>query len=159
VRSRLKSLFVCRKKRVVSSRTAGLSVVAVAAVAVCAGCASLAPRARIAGPEVDGNGVRFVYFAPTAHRVQLAGSWPENNWARGDGSVGEANIGLMADDDGDGLWEITVLLPAGRHQYLFWVDEATWGLDPGNPVQVAAGPAGRASELVLVARGTEMEIR
>jgi len=124
-----------------------------------AGCASLAPRARIAGPVAGGDGVHFVYFAPSAHRVQLAGSWPENNWARGDGPVGEADIGLMADDDGDGLWEVTVALPAGRHQYLFWVDEATWALDPGNPVQVEAGPAGRASELVLVARGAEMEIR
>ncbi|MDH4036342.1 MAG: hypothetical protein OEX18_03450 [Candidatus Krumholzibacteria bacterium] len=131
----------------------------VVAALVAAGCASLAPRSRIAGPVSEGDGVRFVYFAPTAHRVQLAGSWPENNWARGDGSVGEANIGLMADDDGDGMWEITVPLPEGRHQYLFWVDEATWALDPGNPVQVEAGPAGRASEVVLVARGAEMEIR
>ncbi len=131
----------------------------VVAALVVAGCASLAPRSRIAGPVSEGAGVRFVYFAPTAHRVQLAGSWPENNWARGDGSVGEANIGLMADDDGDGMWEITVSLPEGRHQYLFWVDEATWALDPGNPVRVEAGPAGRACEFVLVARGAEMEIR
>jgi 1,4-alpha-glucan branching enzyme len=124
------------------------------------GCASLAPRARVAGPVATDTGVRFVYFAPTAHRVQLAGSWPENNWARGDGPVGEADIGLMADDDGDGLWEIVVVLPAGRHQYLFRVDEATWQLDPGNPEQVEAGPAGRASQLVLVDRGESgMEIR
>lgn len=108
---------------------------------------------------MNDGGVRFVYFAPSAHRVQLGGSWPENNWTRGDGPAGEADIGLMQDDDGDGIWEITVVLPAGRHQYLFRVDEATWALDPGNPVQVDAGPAGRASELVLVARGHEMEIR
>jgi 1,4-alpha-glucan branching enzyme len=132
--------------------------IAAGALAV-VGCASLAPRGRIAGPAVTDDGVRFVFFSPTAHRVQLAGSWPDNNWARGDGPVGEANIGLMADDDGDGIWEITVNLPAGRHQYLFRLDEATWAVDPGNPVQVEAGPVGRASELVLVARGPRLEIR
>jgi 1,4-alpha-glucan branching enzyme len=129
-------------------------------VAACAcGCASLAPRSRAPGPVAGDDGVRFVYFSPAAHRVQLAGSWPENNWAQGDGPSGEADVGLMADDDGDGLWEIVVALPAGRHQYLFRVDEATWELDPGNPRQVAAGPAGRASEVVLARRGDRLELR
>jgi 1,4-alpha-glucan branching enzyme len=127
--------------------------------ALAAGCASLAPRTRAPGPVTADGGVRFVFFAPAAHRVQLAGSWPENNWARGDGPAGEADVGLMQDDDGDGLWEIVVALPAGRHQYLFRVDEATWELDPGNPEQVDAGPAGRASQLVLIARGDGLEIR
>ncbi len=129
-------------------------------VAVCAtGCAFLAPRSRVPGPVVTPDGVRFVFFAPSAHRVQLAGSWPGNNWARGDGAAGEADIGLMADDDGDGLWEIVVALPAGRHQYLFWIDEASWRVDPGNPEQVEAGPEGLASQLLLVARGDRMELR
>jgi 1,4-alpha-glucan branching enzyme len=130
-----------------------------ALVVFAAGCASLAPRSRATGPVVDGDGVRFRFFAPTAHRVQLAGSWPENNWARGDGPVGEANVGLMSDDDGDGMWELVVSLPAGRHQYLFWIDEATWSVDPGNPEEVAAGPQGRASELVLIVTPSRREIR
>ncbi|HEX5132818.1 MAG TPA: hypothetical protein VFX92_10055 [Candidatus Krumholzibacteria bacterium] len=137
------------------SRIPWLIVLALSA----AGCASLAPRSRAPGAQAGETGVRFVFFAPSAHRVQLAGSWPENNWARGDGPAGEADIGLMSDDDNDGLWEIEVALPAGRHQYLFWVDEATWELDPGNPQQVDAGPAGRASELVLVRRGDRLELR
>ena len=136
-----------------------LAFISFVAALAAGGCASLAPRARIAGPAATGEGVRFVHFAPSAHRVQLAGSWPGNNWARGDGPAGEADIGLMSDDDGDGLWEIVVALPAGRHHYLFWVDEATWQLDPGNPEQVEAGPAGRASQLVLVARGETLELR
>jgi hypothetical protein len=65
----------------------------------------------------------------------------------------------MRDDDADGLWEIVVDLPAGRHQYLFRIDEATWELDPGNPQQVNGGPAGHASEIVLVRRGTRLELR
>lgn len=126
---------------------------------VLSGCASLASRTRAVGPAVVDDGIRFRFFAPAAHRVQLAGSWPENNWAQGDGSVGEANIGLMADDDADGTWEIVVPLPAGRYQYLFWIDEATWSLDPGNPEEVEAGPEGRASEFVVVVRNGQREVR
>ena len=126
---------------------------------MCSACASLAPRTRATGPAVNENGVQFRFFAPTAHRVQLAGSWPENNWAKGDGAVGEANIGLMSDDDDDGTWEIVVPLSAGRYQYLFWIDEATWSLDPGNPEEVAAGPQGRASEVVVIEREGRLEVR
>lgn len=129
------------------------------AAAIAAGCASLAPRTRAVGPVAHKDGVHFSFFAPAAHRVQLAGSWPENNWAQGDAAAGEADIGLMADDDGDGMWEIVVVLPAGRHQYLFWIDEASWSLDPGNPEEVDAGPQGRASEILLVQRDGRLEVR
>jgi 1,4-alpha-glucan branching enzyme len=127
--------------------------------AALAGCASLAPRSRAVGPQVVGDEIRFRFFAPAAHRVQLAGSWPENNWARGDGPVGEADVGLMSDEDGDGVWEIGVALGPGRYQYLFRVDEVTWRLDPGNPSDVEGGPAGRASEVVVVQRGDRLEVR
>lgn len=133
--------------------------VVVLAIALASGCASLAPRSRAPGPTMTNDGVRFRFFAPSAHRVQLAGSWPENNWARGDGSVGEADVGLMQDDDNDGTWELVVPLEPGRYQYLFWLDEATWKLDPGNPSEVDAGPARRASEIVVVERDGSMEVR
>lgn len=132
---------------------------AAATLAFACACASLAPRSRATGPAATDHGVRFQFWAPTAHRVQLAGSWPENNWAEGDGPVGEAGIGLMQDDDADGMWELEVRLPAGRYQYLFWVDEATWSLDPGNPEEVEAGPRGRASEMVVVIRDGRREVR
>jgi 1,4-alpha-glucan branching enzyme len=135
------------------------TLIALMILELLAGCASLAPRSRAAGPTMTGDGVRFRFFAPSAHRVQLAGSWPENNWARGDGPAGEADIGLMQDDDNDGVWEIVVPLEPGRYQYLFWLDEATWKLDPGNPAEVDGGPARRASELVVVQRGGSMEVR
>ena len=122
-------------------------------------CASLAPRSRAPGPLMTGAGVRFQFFAPSAHRVQLAGSWPENNWARGDGPVGEADVGLMEDGNNDGVWEIVVPLAAGRYQYVFWLDEATWQLDPGNPSEVDGGPARRASELLVFERGGALEVR
>ncbi|MEJ2721186.1 MAG: glycogen-binding domain-containing protein [bacterium] len=130
-----------------------------AVIVTAAGCAYLAPRKLSPSPAIKDNGVLFRFYAPTARRVQLAGSWPENNWARGDGSVGEANIGLMEDKDGDGVWEIFVVLPPGRHKYLYWVDELSWHLDPGNPEEVAGGPNGVCSQLVLFSNGERLEIR
>jgi len=131
----------------------------VVVLALGTGCSSLAPRARVMPPSVADAGVRFQFFAPAAHRVQLAGSWPDNNWARGDAAAGEADIGLMSDDDGDGLWQIVVALPPGRYQYVFWVDESAWRLDPGNPAEVEAGPTGRASEILVVDRDGTLEVR
>lgn len=124
-----------------------------------AGCGHLAPRTQNPGPAVEDQEVVFRFFAPSARRVQLAGNWPENNWGRGDGSVGEANIGLMADDDGDGVWEIAVALPPGRYEYLFWIDENTWHVDPGNPEEVPGGPAGTCSQIVLHSIGHRLEMR
>lgn len=124
-----------------------------------AGCGYLAPRERAPGPSVGENGVVFRFYAPAAARVQLAGNWPGNNWARGDGPAGEADIGLMSDGDGDGVWEIVVALEPGRYQYMFRVDEARWMLDPGNPEEVTGGPAGTASLLTLFRRGERLEIR
>jgi hypothetical protein len=57
------------------------------------------------------------------------------------------------------MWEIVVPLIAGRYQYVFWIDEATWSLDPGNPEEVGAGPQGRASEIVVVERDGKRELR
>ena len=129
-------------------------------VTLLAVCSYLAPRTRAPGPARVDGGIRFAFYSPTALRVQLAGNWPENNWARGDGSVGEADIGLMTDENHDGVWEIVVALHPGRYQYLFWVDEATWHVDPGNPEQVpTTGPVPMASQLIVVRRGDELEIR
>ena len=72
------------------------------------GCGYLLPRQIAQGPTLADGEVLFRYYAPNARRVQLAGDWPENNWARGDGSVGEAKIGLMEADNNDGVWEIRV---------------------------------------------------
>lgn len=131
----------------------------VAAIGLALGCSYLAPRERAAGPTVGEDGVVFRFYAPSASRVQLAGDWPENNWARGDGSAGEADIGLMADADGDGVWEITVALGPGRYHYIFWIDETTWRLDPGNPEEAPGGPAGTASLLTVFARNGKLETR
>jgi hypothetical protein len=123
------------------------------------GCSYFAPRKNAGGPAAGEEGIIFRFYAPAAGRVQLAGDWPENNWARGDGSVGEADIGLMEDENGDGVWEITVPLPPGRYRYLFWVDENTWHLDPGNPEEVTGGPRKKCSQIILISRNGKTELR
>lgn len=122
-------------------------------------CVELASRRMAPGPVIEHGLVVFRYFAPEARRVQVAGDWPENNWARGDGIVGEANIGLMSDENGDGVWELRVKLPAGRYRYLFLVDEGAWRLDPGNPDETDGGPTGLCSHLVLVEQDGRLVLR
>jgi len=122
-------------------------------------CIRLAARDRAPGPRIEKGMVLFRYYAPEAFRVQVAGDWPRNNWARGDGAIGEANVGLMKDEDGDGVWELAVKLPPGRYRYLFLVDEDSWRLDPGNPDEVEGGPVGRCSRLVILEREGKMVLR
>ena len=136
-------------------RVAALITTLIAVVA----CGKLAPRGRAVRPEPVEGGVRFTFFSPNATVVQLGGSWPENNWARGAGSVGEALIGLMSDDNTDGKWDLVVPLAPGRYQYVFLVDENTWHLDPGNPEEVPGGPARTASEIVVFTRNGKLEVR
>ena len=124
-----------------------------------AGCSYLQSRRVAPGPSLSEGHVVFRYYDPSARRVQLGGSWQENNWTRGDGSVGEANIGLMTDDDADGIWVIQLTLPPGRYRYMFLVDENTWHLDPGNPEQVAGGPSGICSQIILYRSHDRLEIR
>jgi 1,4-alpha-glucan branching enzyme len=133
-----------------------LSLVVVALVV--AGCSRFAARGTLPGPRITEDGVSFRFYAPGAMRVQLAGNWPENNWARGDGSVGEANIGLMK-VNADGVWEIVVSLGPGRYQYVFRVDENTWQLDPGNAEEAAGGPMKKTSVVVIFLAGGKLEIR
>jgi len=146
-------------KRLVDAAPAVLAACMITAAVCSAGCSYFAPRKNAGGPVVGEDGVTFRFYAPVAGRVQLAGDWPENNWARGDGSVGEADIGLMEDKNGDGIWEITVPLPPGRYRYLFWVDENTWHLDPGNPEEVTGGEGRKCSQIILVSRNDRLEIR
>ncbi len=142
-----------------SMRPACVGLLFCLTITVCGGCIRFASRGLTAGPGVREGEVVFRFYAPTARRVQLAGNWPENNWAQGDGRVGEASVGLMEDKDADGMWEIAIRLPPGRYKYLFWVDENTWHTDPGNPEEVDGGPVDICSQIVLYRQGDGLRIR
>ena len=115
-----------------------------------AGCAGLDfIKRRLPPPYAVEEGGLFQFEAPSAHRVQLAGSWPENDWLRGQAQTGNYLVGLMADEDGDGIWTITVKINPGRYQYKFVIDENTWKEDPNNPQRVDDGYGGFNSLLVV----------
>ena len=64
--------------------------------------------------------VTFALNAPDAGRVELAGSF--NDWRTGEI--------ILDGPDKDGPWTVTMDLPAGRHEYLFFVDCKRWITDP-----------------------------
>ncbi len=99
----------------------------------CIGCAHLIKN-RLPPPHKVDGGILFQYENKAAHSVNLAGNF--NGWC-GTKEYGrfDPSIGVMHDDDGDGIWEIIVPLPPGRYQYKFVIDNgASWVLDPNNPL-------------------------
>ena len=85
-----------------------------------------------------GENVKYILFQyenKAAHYVNLAGDF--NGWCgTKDYHRFDPSIGVMHDDDGDGIWEIVVPLPPGRYQYKFVIDHgASWVQDPNNPLR------------------------
>ncbi|MDP6528586.1 MAG: alpha-amylase family glycosyl hydrolase [Gemmatimonadota bacterium] len=99
-----------------------------------------------------GMGPRRVLFScepPSAPgEMYLAGTF--NDWA-----VGKTP---MSDDDGDGLWTTTLLLPPGRHQYKFVVD-GNWITDESADAFSDDGFGGQNSIIEVDARHEEVTLR
>jgi hypothetical protein len=89
--------------------------------------------------------VRFVLYAPGAHRVAVAGTF--NQWDRGAAPLVPAGR--------SGVWTTTLALPVGQHQYAFVVDGARWVVDPGAPA-VDDGFGRRNSVVAVTARGAQL---
>jgi len=127
-----------------------LSVVAALALGGC-GYMNII-RNRVPPPKRLDNGmVRFFYEAPQAKHVNLCGDWDGNDWCgtRGTGRF-DHEIGVMTDEDGDGVWEIVLPLKPGRYQYKFAVDWGVrWEQDPNNPITTDDGFGGKNSILIL----------
>ncbi|MFH1531189.1 MAG: glycogen-binding domain-containing protein [Pseudomonadota bacterium] len=86
-------------------------------------------------PQTCGE-VVFSYAAPGAQLVALAGGF--NDWTPEP----------MADGDGDGTWELTMILEPGSWEYKF-VADGTWETDPANPNKVSDGFGGHNSLLEI----------
>ena len=111
-----------------------LVMAAVTGTSAVMGCSSLNfIKRRLPPPTQTRDGVRFVFYAPSAHLVQLMGSWPENNWGAGQAQTGSFLVGEMKDLSGNGIWERTEKLPSGRYEYKYLIDRVTWKEDPNNP--------------------------
>jgi hypothetical protein len=86
--------------------------------------------------------VQFVLPAKGATQVALVGDF--NGW--------DAQMTALKDPTRSGVWEVTLLLPPGRHTYAFLVNDTTWKVDPR--AQTETDPDfGRARSVILV--GTE----
>jgi hypothetical protein len=93
-----------------------------------------------AAPTIaDGSVVRFVIEAPGASTVALVGDF--NAW----------NVGAtpLEATEREGIWTVTVPLPAGRHEYAFVVDGVRWMPDPNAP-RAGTADFGPANSVVTV---------
>ncbi len=118
------------------------------ALGAVAGCSQLTfVKRRLPPPTQTSEGMVFRFYAPSAKTVQVAGNWPENDWLRGQAQSGSFNIGLMKDDDGDGIWTRTEKIAPGRYQYKFVIDQTNWKEDPNNPNRTNDGYGGNNSVL------------
>lgn len=89
--------------------------------------------------------VRFVLYAPGAHRVAVAGTF--NQWDRVAAPLVPAGT--------SGVWTTTLALPVGQHQYAFVVDGERWVADPAAPA-VDDGYGRRNSLMAVTAHGARV---
>jgi 1,4-alpha-glucan branching enzyme len=81
--------------------------------------------------------VIFNYRNADARRVCVAGSF--NGWSTRSHCMSRTGP----------VWTLSTLLPPGRHQYVFVVDERDWRADPGNPLSEDSGFGTRNSVLII----------
>jgi len=82
----------------------------------------------------------FSHSAPSATSVHLAGDF--NGWS--------TSAEPMSDEDGDGVWTVTVPLAPGRYEYKFVIDGgARWEHDAGNP-ETSPDPYGGKNSVITV---------
>jgi hypothetical protein len=101
------------------------------------GGAAAAPKVTKPGPNVTPEGVVFNYKAEGKPKIYLAGNF--NKWNPSDPQF------LMKDDDGDGIYSITVKLAPGTYQYKYVID-SKWTQDPYGPGSAPDGFGGQNSQ-------------
>lgn len=96
-----------------------------------------------AQPVAVEEGVRFVYNAPSASHVNLAGEF--NTWS--------TSATPMTKGDG-GDWSVVIALSPGMYQYKFVIGGNDWHEDPHNPAKVDDNYGGFNSLFVVKADGS-----
>jgi hypothetical protein len=114
-----------RRKSIALSPLGGLALAAGFGALMVLGGVGLGRTLQPATPAVAQRSdtvhvVRFVFSAPGARSVSLAGDF--NGWSQA--------ATPLEDLDGQGQWSVTMTLPAGRHEYAFVVDGERWVADP-----------------------------
>ncbi|MBT9590214.1 MAG: isoamylase early set domain-containing protein [Thiobacillus sp.] len=85
------------------------------------------------------NALQFSLYAPQARSVALIGDF--NGWGSTDG--------VKLAPSANGMWSVTVPLPAGRYQYAFLVDGQRWVTDPRAEQHVNDG-FGRQNAVITI---------
>lgn len=94
---------------------------------------------RLASHTPRSNALKFSLYAPQARSVALIGDF--NGWGSTDG--------VKLAPSANGMWSVTVPLPAGRHQYAFLVDGQRWVTDPRAEQHVNDG-FGRQNAVITI---------
>jgi len=90
--------------------------------------------------QVDGkDGTHFAVWAPNAKHVSVIGDF--NDWRPG--SI------ALEDQDHDGVWRATIVLPEGTYEYMFVVDGERWVPDH-LAERLVADDFGRENSVVIV---------
>jgi 1,4-alpha-glucan branching enzyme len=126
-----------------------ISITALFSMAMLASCGRYIEPSIESG-VIEEDRVVFRLKSPSARTVQVAGDWPGNNWGMGDAERGEVLVGLMESKDGEGIWELSIVLEPGRYRYRFIIDEVKHVLDPNNPRVVDDGMGGKANLLIVL---------
>lgn len=117
-----------RRRRTVSvSPLGGLLAAAAVAATALIGARLLAPPVPTESPmttalatQADTSVIQFVLVAPSAQTVRVVGDF--NDW--------DIEATPLIQNDGQGVWSVTVPLEPGRYRYSFLVDGTTWLEDP-----------------------------
>lgn len=112
------------------------------------GCAVMnAIKDRLPPPHRVENGIRFLFDAPSAKTVNLAGTF--NDWGGTLHGPFNPSIDPMHRNE-QGVWEIVIPLKPGKYEYKFVIDGGVvWKEDPNNPERVDDGFGGYNSVLVV----------
>lgn len=120
----------------------GLAVAAGFAAIVATTTLALSEARRVdAAAPGTGHMVHFAIVAPAANTVSLVGDF--NAW--------NAKMTPMTKGAVEGLWIVTMPLPAGSYQYAFVVDDTTWMADPAAPIALE-DEFGTPSSLLTIGR-------
>jgi hypothetical protein len=103
------------------------------------------PSATAPGPQITPAGVVRFNFQPQGRvkKIYLAGNF--NGWNPSNDDY------LLSDEDGDGIYSITINLEPGTYQYKFVID-SRWTKDPNSPGSHPDGFGGQNGKFEVPAR-------
>jgi len=92
---------------------------------------------RLPSPHKVEGGYLFQLDKPGASSVQIVGNF--NEWGKNEnGVIKDPEIGKFTKNS-EGIWQIILKLPQGRHIYKMVIDRNSWIKDPNNRDEDSSG--------------------